>query len=473
MELLLPVGTKTRQDNGEPSTINLVFGSRLLSESIISCGLAGSNLDYDSDHLPITTLLSLTTTRHPERKRRLWNQLREKDFREEVRRNLQSDRRLHGSKDINEQVDHIVQTIDKAIEHHCPESRVCPRSVPGWTPEIKAAQMHARRLCQRFQLLRTEEAWEEYRAARNLKGRLIKKLLRKNHWERIQEATETPSGLWKLAKWARNRQPRQSFTPPLREGLGPMKTQIDEKIALLKENFFPRMKEADLSDLQDYNYPEPVDWPPFTPREVQVALSSVATRKAPGPDGIPNLVLKILKDILWPVLTPLFNACITFGYCPKHFRMAETVALRKPGKEDYTQVKSYRPVALLNTLGKILEKIIARRLSALAEWYSLLPPTHMGGRKGISTDHALHWLMEKINIELNGKVYRGVVLILSLDVSGAFDNVSHTRLLHNLRKRRIDPRVVSWIASFLTERRTTIRLPEATSEILNVEMGIP
>ncbi|EED19006.1 hypothetical protein TSTA_023410 [Talaromyces stipitatus ATCC 10500] len=69
-----------------------------------------------------------------------------------------------------------------------------------------------------------------------------------------------------------------------------MKTQTKDKIALLKENFFPRMKEVDLSDLQDYIYPDPVDWPPFTLREVQVALSSVATRKAPGPDGISNLL---------------------------------------------------------------------------------------------------------------------------------------------------------------------------------------
>jgi hypothetical protein len=173
-----------------------------------------------------------------------------------------------------------------------------------------------------------------------------------------------------------------------------------------------------------YAYPDPVEWPPFTQREVQVALSMVATRKAPGPDRIPNLALKILKDVLRPVLTPLFNSCITYGYCPEHFRVAETVALRKPGKEDYTQVKSYRPVALLNTLGKILEKVIARRLSALVERHSLLPPTYMGGRKGISTDHALHWLLEKVNVEQNEKVDRGVVSILSLDVSGAFSNVS-------------------------------------------------
>lgn len=106
-----------------------------------------------------------------------------------------------------------------------------------------------------------------------------------------------------------------------------------------------------------------------------------AAKKAPGPDGIPDLVLRILADVLTPPLTRLFNACLSFGYCPDHFRVAETVALRKPGKEDYTQVKSYRPVALLNTLGKVLEKMIARRLSELVGRFSLLPETHMGGRR--------------------------------------------------------------------------------------------
>ena len=145
-----------------------------------------------------------------------------------------------------------------------------------------------------------------------------------------------------------------------------MKTEIEDKIQLLKDSFFQSTKEANPSDLQGYTYPEPVEWPPF---------SMTATRKAPGPDEIPNLALKILKDTLTPILTPLFNACITLGYCPEHFRAAETVALRKPGKEDYTQAKSYRPVALLNTLGKVLEKLIARRLSELVERYSLLSTT--------------------------------------------------------------------------------------------------
>ena len=473
LELLLPIGTKTRQERGEPSTIDLVFGTRLLSECVLSCGLAGSDLDHDSDHLPITTLLSVTTKTPTGRKRRVWHQLREKDLIEEARRNLRGDGTLGCTRDIEEQVNRIVQVIGTAITNNCPESRVCPRSVPGWTPEIKEAQMQARRLRRRYQELRTEQTWEEYREARNLKGRLIKKLLRKNHRERVQKATESPQGLWKLAKWAKNKEQRQPYTPPLKDSQGKMRTELEDKVEILKNSFFPQIKEADLSDIQDYVYPSPVEWPPFTQREVRTALSIVATRKAPGQDGIPNLVLNILKDILTLILTSLFNACITYGYCPNHFKVAETVSLRKPGKEDYTEAKSYRPVALLSTLGKILEKIIARRLSELVERFSLLPATHMGGRKGVSTDHALHWLLEKINVEQKGKAERRVVSILSLDVSGAFDNVSHPRLLHNLRKRRIDPLLVQWVASFLKDRQTTIRLPEGTSELMDVETGIP
>ena len=75
LELLLPIGTKTRQERGEPSTIDLVFRTRSLSECVLSCGLAGSDLDHNSDHLPITTLLSITTKTPTERKRRVWHQL--------------------------------------------------------------------------------------------------------------------------------------------------------------------------------------------------------------------------------------------------------------------------------------------------------------------------------------------------------------------------------------------------------------
>jgi hypothetical protein len=56
------------------------------------------------------------------------------------------------------------------------------------------------------------------------------------------------------------------------------------------------------------------------------------------------------------------------------------VVLRKPGKPDYSAPGAYRPISPLNTLGKLLEAVMAKRLSYYAETYGLLPDTQFGGR---------------------------------------------------------------------------------------------
>jgi hypothetical protein len=101
-------------------------------------------------------------------------------------------------------------------------------------------------------------------------------------------------------------------------------------------------------------------------------------------------------DIIAPALHVLFNSCLTTGYYPKAFKHSCIVALQKPGKDDYTQPKSYRPIALLNTIRKILDAVIARRISFAVEMHSLLPAEHMSSRKERSTEHAIHMLLERI-----------------------------------------------------------------------------
>jgi hypothetical protein len=66
-----------------------------------------------------------------------------------------------------------------------------------------------------------------------------------------------------------------------------------------------------------------------------------------------------------------------------------------------------------------------------------------------------------------------VASLLLLDASGAFDNVSHARLLHNLRKRRIDERTVKWIASFLANRTTVISFDSFKSDVYRTATDIP
>jgi hypothetical protein len=175
--------------------------------------------------------------------------------------------------------------------------------------------------------------------------------------------------------------------------------------------------------------------------------------------------------VVLDTLYEIYNACVRTGYNPSHFQQSITVVLRKSSTDqDYQTPKAYRPVALLNTLSKFLEAIIAQQISYTMEAHRLLPTSHLGGRKGISTDHTIQIILNRIH-ESWGKGF-AVVSMLLLDVSGAYNNAHHTRLLHNMRKQRLG-HFVPWVAAFLTGQSTRIRIPERISERISTPTGIP
>jgi hypothetical protein len=84
-------------------------------------------------------------------------------------------------------------------------------------------------------------------------------------------------------------------------------------------------------------------------------------------------------------------------YCPNTFSRSITVALQKPRKSDYyTEPKSYRLVALINTLGKIIDTVLAKRIQHITETHELLPHTYIGGRKDLLCEHTIHLFTEKV-----------------------------------------------------------------------------
>jgi hypothetical protein len=132
------------------------------------------------------------------------------------------------------------------------------------------------------------------------------------------------------------------------------------------------------------------------------------------------------------------------------------VVIPKPKKDCHT-VKAYRPIALLETLGKIIEKLVATRISKLAEEHKLFPDLQMGGRPKKSTITALETLTETVHkVWQSGGKY--VATAVSLDMSGAFDNVSHPRLIHILRQKKIPSWIIEFVKSFLARRQSTITL---------------
>jgi hypothetical protein len=95
------------------------------------------------------------------------------------------------------------------------------------------------------------------------------------------------------------------------------------------------------------------------------------------------------------------------------------------------------------------------RLSYAAEKHNLLLKKHFENRKNIVSKHALHYVVKAINsVWVNKKI----TIMLLLNVIEVFDNVFHSRLLHNLRKRRIENTYLIWVENFFSKRHIILKL---------------
>ena len=275
----------------------------------------------------------------------------------------------------------------------------------------------------------------------NKKQKIIQKVKKLSFCQEISKATESPQGLWKLAKWAKNKSQSAREIPKMPTLVLNSQTAstFEEKSEILKSTFFPPPPLADLSDIPGSFYLTPCSCPMIISKsEVLGTLQQLNVDKASGPNGISNKILKVCAIKLLELLTPLFQACVNQAHYPQVFKMANTITIKKPGKKetDYAIPKGYCPIALLNTLGKVMESIMGKKISYLAETHQLLSEAQMGARRGKSTETALELLTEQIHI-VWGQGQDKVATLLSMDVASAFDTVSHQRLIHNLRRRKI------------------------------------
>ncbi len=290
----------------------------------------------------------------------------------------------------------------------------------------------------------------------------------------MAEAARGRRGIWQLAKWAKTRShlpPTPSSIPNLVTPSGTATTPV-EKAEALKTRFFPPMPDADLSDIPTACYPPEFPSPmSISEEEISSVIKKSHPFKAAGSDGILVFVLKCLGSPLVSFLKPLFQACIDFSCHPTAFCHCNTVPLRKLGQGDYSVPGAWRPIALLNTLGKVLESIIARRLSSLSEEHSLLPALHKGARPGRSIDTALDFLVQQIHATWQNKDV--VAPLLSLDMTGAFDRVVTARLLHNMWEKKPSEWMLNWVGSFISNRTTTLCLRGYNTDTFSTHTGIP
>jgi hypothetical protein len=221
----------------------------------------------------------------------------------------------------------------------------------------------------------------------------------------------------------------------------------------------------------NFEYPPPVcEFELITDPQIHRAIKKLSPLKAPGLNGICNIVFMRCADQLVPFMGPIFRATFTLEVYPNEWKRSSTIVLRKPGRPDYSAPKAYRPITLLDTMAKILSSCVADELTYISEQHNLLPTTHFGGRPGRSTTDSLHLLTKFITDSWASQ--NNHVSLLFLDVKAAFPSVVVNKLKHNLRKAGIPQEYINWYGRRLENRSTYLFFDDYQSNLFNVVDGI-
>ena len=156
--------------------------------------------------------------------------------------------------------------------------------------------------------------------------------------------------------------------------------------------------------------------------EIKLTIKEkVGHHGAPGKDKITNKALKHLPEIYFPLITDLFNSSIKLSYVPKAWKQALVVMIPKPQK-NHSKKSNHRPISLLTTLSKLLERIILTRIQKWLDESELLANIQSGFRSGRQTkDHILR-IIQAGAVAFNKDQYLGAIFV---DIEKAFDKVWH------------------------------------------------
>lgn len=205
----------------------------------------------------------------------------------------------------------------------------------------------------------------------------------------------------------------------------------------------------------------------MTEREAYVALRRIKTQKAPGPDGIPNSILKTFAFELASAIADIYNSSLSEGYLPPLLKSAIVRPLPKtlpPMKIE----EDIRPISLTCQVAKLWEGFTLTRIlpSILADL-----DVKQFAVVGKSTEQALVYLLHLI-LEALDKGNCAVRLFFE-DFRKGFDLIDHKILIGKLSKFNLDSSLVRWLACFLQGRSQVTRIDTVSSSSQALCGGIP
>ena len=195
---------------------------------------------------------------------------------------------------------------------------------------------------------------------------------------------------------------------------------------------------------------------------------SLNPAKASGHDNISAYFLRISASVLAPILEFYFAKAFEYGNFPSSLKIAKVIPLFKSGS--IHEAQNYRPISLLSSLSKVLEKLIKERIVKFLHKHKIIFEHQYGFRENHSTTHALIDILTACYDNIENKQY---TILMMMDLKKAFDTVNHEKLLHKLYHYGIRGPTHELLTSYLSERKQFVYADNFQPELQQVTCGVP
>ena len=211
----------------------------------------------------------------------------------------------------------------------------------------------------------------------------------------------------------------------------------------------------------------PFDFDKVGPILICDILKSMDPKKSKDMDGISLDLLKSIDTSVCKPLAHIFNLSLKTGVFPDKLKVSRVVPIFKAG--DKKLCDNYRPISLVSTIAKILEKIVAVKLTNYLEVNKLLYIYQFGFQKKLSTEHNLLHLTNYVSNALNKDDF---CVGIFLDLKKAFDVVPHKILLKKLKKLGIKNNALDWFQSYLSNRSQCVDINGQISSPRTINISV-
>ena len=376
------------------------------------------------------------------------------------------------SSDPDELVNIYDDVVTKLLDKHAPlrTRSMAVRSVAPWhTDTVNDCRKKVRKAEKKWKKTRLTVHKEIYRDLKTKLTNTIKAAKKSHVQDKIKDAEQSQKALFQcmddlLYKSKASALPTNVPSEELPDKFCNYFTEKVENI----QTIFSTSEDECLASFDDELCLH--DFKPATKEEIQKLILKSPTKSCTL-DPIPTFLLKDCLDELLHIITAIINASLKTARVPKSFKKAVVTPLIKKATLDPDTLGNYRPVSNLNFISKILEKVVSKRLDEHRKKHNLYEPFQSAYRSGHSSETAVLRVQNDMLQAIDkGK---GVFLVL-LDLSAAFDTVSHNILSKRLSSNYgITGNAIKWIQSYLTGRSQSVLISGRYSQPSVLKYGVP